>query len=102
MHRVVFAFVLVAFFACAICAQSTNASLTGRITDPAKALIADSKVAAITADTNVRYETTTNNSGQYYLTNLPPGAYRIEVEKAGFKKLIRPDVILHVQDSLEI
>ncbi|HMG32938.1 MAG TPA: TonB-dependent receptor [Blastocatellia bacterium] len=102
MHRVVFAFVLVAFFACAICAQSTNASLTGRITDPAKALIADSKVAAITADTNVRYETTTNNSGQYYLTNLPPGAYRIEVEKAGFKKLIKPDVILHVQDSLEI
>lgn len=28
--------------------------------------------------------------------------YRIEVEKSGFKKLIRPDVILHVQDALAI
>src|SRR5262249_47197112 len=31
-----------------------------------------------------------------------PGLYRIEIEKPGFKKLIKPDVILHVQDALEI
>jgi len=36
------------------------------------------------------------------VSNLPPGAYRIEIEKTGFKKLIKPDVILHVQDALEI
>src|SRR5215470_4758269 len=83
-------------------AQSTNASLTGRVTDPSKALIADAKVAAISAATNVRYETTTNGSGEYYLANLPPGPYRIEIEKPGFKKLIKPDVILHVQDALDI
>jgi len=63
-------------------AQSTNASLTGRITDPSKGLIADAKVAAISTGTNVRYETTTNTSGEYYLTNLPPGLYQIEIEKA--------------------
>jgi len=51
-------------------AQSTNASLTGRVTDPQKALIVDAKVAAISAGTNIRYETTTNGSGEYYLTNL--------------------------------
>ena len=83
-------------------AQSTNASLTGRITDPSQALIVDAKVAAISAGTNVRYETTTNASGEYHLANLPPGTYRIEIEKPGFKKLIKPDVILHVQDALEI
>jgi TonB dependent receptor/Carboxypeptidase regulatory-like domain len=44
----------------------------------------------------------TNGSGEYYLTNLPPGSYRLEIEKTGFKKLIKPDVILHVQDALEI
>src|SRR5215469_13227495 len=80
-------------------AQSTNASLTGRITDPSQALIADAKVAAVSEGTNVRYETTTNNSGEYYLTNLPPNTYRIEIEKTGFKKLIKPDIILHVQDA---
>src|SRR6266850_2883274 len=83
-------------------AQSTNASITGRVTDPSKAVIADAKVAAINAGTNVRNEAATNDSGEYYLRNLPPGSYRIEIEKAGFQKLIKPDVILHIQDALEI
>ncbi len=60
------------------------------------------QIAAISAGTNVRYEATTNGSGEYHLANLPPGSYRIEIEKPGFKKLIKPDVILHVQDALEI
>src|SRR5262249_39363821 len=91
-----------ASFTSVLRAQSTNASFTGRVTDPSKALIVDAKVAAISAATNVRYETTSNGSGEYYLANLPPGPYRLEIEKPGFKKLIKPDVILHVQDALDI
>src|SRR5580698_6174731 len=83
-------------------AQSTNASITGRVTDPSKALIANAKITAINTATNLRYETTDNNSGEYYLTNLPPGPYRLEIEKPGFKKLIQPDVTLHVQDAIEL
>ena len=40
--------------------------------------------------------------GRVLSCNLPPGPYRIEVEETGFKRLIKPDVILHVQDALEI
>jgi Carboxypeptidase regulatory-like domain/TonB dependent receptor len=83
-------------------AQSTNASITGRVTDPSKALIADAKITAINTATNFRYDTTTNTSGEYYLTNLPPGLYQLEIEKTGFKQLIKPDVTLHVQDAIEI
>ena len=72
-------------------AQSTNASLNGRISDPEKALIVDAKVAVISAGTNVRAETTTNGSGEYYLANLAPAVYRIEIERPGFKRLVRPD-----------
>jgi hypothetical protein len=82
--------------------QSTNASLCGFVTDPSKARIADARVAAIDAGTNVRNAATTNGAGEYCLRSLSPGTYRIEVEKSGFKKLIRPDLILHVQDALEI
>jgi len=96
------AFLLLVSFPSALRAQSTNASLTGRITDPSKAAIAEAKVSAIRLETNVRYETTSNLSGEYSLANLPPGTYGLEVEKAGFKKLIKPNVILHVQDSLAI
>lgn len=94
--------VVLALFSTASRAQSTSASITGRITDPSKALIAAAKIAAISAGTNARYETMTNNSGEYYLANLPPGSYRIEIEKAAFKKLINPDVTLHVQDALNM
>jgi hypothetical protein len=85
-----------------LCAQSTSASLSGRITDPSKARIAGARVDAINVATNIRDETSTNAAGEYSLPSLVPGTYRIEVEKPGFNKLVRPDVILHVQDALDI
>src|SRR6266446_4266929 len=103
MHRtLILAFVLLLSFSVVLRAQSTNASLTGRITDPSKALIVDAKVAAISVGTNMHYETATNSSGEYNLANLPPNSYRIEIEKQGFKKSVKPDVVLHVQDALAI
>ena len=82
-------------------AQSSDASLAGRISDPSHALISDAKIAAVSEGTSVRYETASDSSGEYYLGNLPPGDYRIEVEKTGFKKLVKQDV-LHVQDALAL
>ena len=65
--------------------------------------VAEAKVATVNNGTNFRYESTTNGASEYTLANnLPPGTYRIEVEKSGFKKLVRPDVTLHVQDALAI
>jgi len=102
MRRIAFAFFLFASCAGTIRAQSTHASLSGRVKDSTKALIVDAKIAAIADDTNLRFETTTNSVGQYHLLNLPPASYRIEVEKSGFKKLVKPEVTLHIQDALEI
>src|SRR5260370_4866933 len=93
---------LLVFSSSALRAQSTNASLTGRVTDPSHSLIADAKISAMSTATNFHYETTTNNSGEYYLTNLPPGPYYLEIEKPGFKKLFKPRMCLHVQTTLEI
>src|SRR5271165_1254896 len=53
--------------------QSTSASLSGRVTDPSHALISDARVSAINTATNFHHETMTNSSGEYYLTDLPPG-----------------------------
>jgi len=90
------------FFACRLNAQSTNASLTGRITDSSKGVVPNALVVAIHTGTRVHYETVTNATGSYYVTDLPPGTYRIEVEKVGFKAVIKSDLVLHVQDALEI
>ena len=96
-----FVFILLTSFTFGF-AQSTNASIAGRITDPVNALIPGAKVAAISAGTNIRYEDTTNGSGEYHLVSLPPNSYHLEIEKPGFKKLIKPHVVLHVQDALRI
>jgi hypothetical protein len=82
--------------------QSTNASLSGRVTDTSKARIVAAQIIVVSLDTNTRYQAETNAIGEYFLTNLPPGRYRIEVEKDDFKTLVKPDVILHVQDVLNI
>jgi hypothetical protein len=102
MRRAFLSVICIVLCPAAISAQSTNASLAGRVTDPSKALIVDAKVVAISMATNFHYVASTNDSGEYYLTNLPPGLYRVQVEKLGFKRLVRPDVTLHVQDALNI
>jgi hypothetical protein len=93
---------LVVAFASALRAQTTNASVTGQITDPSKALIVGANVTLINAGTNLRYEGMTNGSGSYYVTDLPAGTYRLVVERSGFKTVIKPEITLHVQDIVEV
>jgi hypothetical protein len=89
-------------FPCALIAQSTNAALTGFVDDPSKSIIPGVSITAINTETGVRTTTTTNRSGQYVLSGLIPGAYRLEVDKQGFKGIIDSGLILHVQDVIQL
>src|ERR1700681_2752848 len=82
--------------------QSAEASLTGRITDPNKAVITGATVFVINSGTGIHYQGLTNETGTYYISDLPPGRYRLEVEKLGFKAVIQSGVVLHVQDALQV
>ena len=53
----------------ALLAQSTNGTITGRITDPSKATIAGAKVLMINVNTNSTQNTASDNAGSYHLTN---------------------------------
>jgi hypothetical protein len=83
-------------------AQSTNATLSGGVTDPVGTFIVDAEIAIANDTTGVVYSTKTNSSGIYYLSILPPGHYHVQVSKIGFKTLIKPDVILNVQSALSL
>jgi len=85
-----------------IFAQTENATITGRITDPAKATIVGAEVSVVNTGTNLRYEGTTNSVGSYVIAGIAPGPYRIEVGKAGFKTIVETGIVLHVQDTLEL
>jgi hypothetical protein len=83
-------------------AQSPNASVTGQVIDSSKAIITDAHVLAVNVNTNIRYDAATNAAGEYYFPNLLPGTYRMEAGMPGFKAAIKPNVVLHVQDAVEI
>jgi hypothetical protein len=94
--------ILLFAFPCVVLAQSTDAALTGLVDDPSKAMIAGAQITAINTLTGERTSTSTNSSGQYVIPNLPPGSYRIEVDKEGFKGIIEAGLVLHVQDVVQI
>src|SRR6267378_1772546 len=83
-------------------AQSPNATINGIILDPDARSIPGAQIIVVNDMTGVKYETTTNNEGIYVVPNLPPGPYRIQVSKAGFKTLVKPDIVLNVQDAVSI
>src|SRR5262245_48204974 len=102
MRRVLLLGLLFLYSSATVQAQSTNASLRGHVTDPSKALIIEARVTAISGGTNVVYQSSTDGSGEYQLAALPPGTYSLKVEKQGFKTIMKPGVILHVQDALRV
>jgi outer membrane receptor protein involved in Fe transport len=102
MRRVAVLAALVLACSGTIQAQNPNATVTGRVTDPSKATIVNVAVSLINTGTNIIYKGETNATGSYYVTDVPPGKYRMELEKTGFKTVIKPDIVLHVQDALEV
>jgi hypothetical protein len=83
-------------------AQSPNATITGLVIDPSGAVIVGSQIIVVNDATGVQYATKTNEEGIYVVPNLPPGPYRIQVSNSGFKTIIKPNIIIHVQDALAI
>ncbi len=66
-------------------AQSDLGRISGFIKDPSGATIANAKVT-VRNNTGVERQTTTNDSGYYVITNVPPGLYTMIAEAAGFQK----------------
>ncbi|MEW6735169.1 MAG: carboxypeptidase-like regulatory domain-containing protein, partial [Acidobacteriota bacterium] len=84
-------------------AGSTSASIVGVVSDSQGAVIGGALVKLKNISTNNERETNTNESGKYLLTQLPPGAYEIRVELAGFKpSLSRIDLELGVNQRIDI
>jgi hypothetical protein len=93
---VVFAIsLLLAFGSVAKAQLSTNASITGTVTDSSGAVVPAAKVDVTDQDTKVVISTETNGSGVYVLPSLTVGTYTVKVTKEGFKEYVENDIILH-------
>jgi Carboxypeptidase regulatory-like domain/TonB-dependent Receptor Plug Domain len=100
--RIAFVFACAASLAFPLAAQSPNGTINGRVVDPSNGVIVGADVMAINDVTGVQHTTKTNAEGIYVLPNLPPGPYRLQISELGFKTIIKPDIVIHVQDALAI
>jgi hypothetical protein len=82
--------------------QSPTATVNGQVRDTSGAVVQGADVQLINDRTNVRYPSKTNKDGVYSVTDLPPGSYRIQVSKVGFKTIVKPDIVLNVLDARAI
>src|SRR6266567_1504205 len=91
---------LMSFAACLV--AGPTATLTGRVTDPSGGVIPGVKVEVTNVETNVTFPGETNAEGLYNIPNLPPGTYRVILQKFAFQTIVKPDVELHVQDVISL
>jgi len=86
---------LFAFFLPALLsAQEFRGTISGVVTDPAGAGVADAHITATENRTGTKIQSQTNSDGQYTLPFLLPGDYTITVEMTGFKTFVRQGVHL--------
>lgn len=83
-------------------AQIGTATIAGRVTDPSGAVIAGVNVTVVQTATNFQFTAVTNNEGLFRVQSLQPGAYRITLEAAGFKRVVRDNVDLRTGDTLPV
>jgi len=83
-------------------AQSTGGRLLGRVADPSGAVLSGVKIALVNEETGVSRTTTTNEDGDYNFVEVPPGNYRVEFEQQGFKKNVRKDVTVEINQVLTL
>lgn len=81
-------------------AQSTTSAISGTVSDSSGAIIVGANVTVVNSATGVSYHATTDNSGSYHVTQLPPGTYTMQVEDSGFQtQNLKPFTLVVDQQS---
>ena len=79
--RLLFATVLLA---AAALGQGATGTITGTVTDPSGAIVADAKVEVSNAANGQIFAAVSTSTGNYTVPQLPVGAYDLKVTVSGF------------------
>jgi len=82
-------------------AQTHRGSIRGNVTDSSGTALPSAPIKLLHTETNESRIARSGDQGEFIVTALPPGPYRIEVESGGFKKYSRL-VTLQVNQELRL
>ena len=83
-------------------AQSDRGTITGTISDPGGAVVASASIQANQLDTGAMFNTTSTETGNYTLAQLPVGRYDIVVKVPGFKTFVRNGLVVQVAQTYRV
>src|ERR1700681_3642291 len=89
-------------FTLAMFGQSDRGTITGTVSDPAGAVVANVPIEARNAETGAVYQAGSSATGNYTLTQLPAGTYELSVSVPGFKRFVRVGIDVPVAQVLRI
>ncbi|HEY2842016.1 MAG TPA: carboxypeptidase regulatory-like domain-containing protein, partial [Bryobacteraceae bacterium] len=94
----------VCFFAgvFAALAQTDRGTITGTVTDATGAVIANAPIEAKNTGTGQIYPATSTATGNFTITQLPPGTYELSANVQGFKKYIRQNLGIEPTQTLRL
>jgi hypothetical protein len=100
---VVAALAFVTFSCSALFAQDVTGKITGTITDPSGAVVANAKVTVTSKATGTAHETTSDPSGAYQVLQLPIGLYSVSAQAPGFEQVtVDSQTPLEINQTLRI
>lgn len=89
-------------FSAAASAFAQTAQMTGTITDATGAAVPAAQVTATNTETGVARSSTANEAGNYLITSLFPGPYRITATAPGFKQMKREGLTLGTEQVARV
>src|ERR1700730_2747952 len=93
---------LVCLSAVALFAQGPFGRITGRVVDPAGAVVPRVSVHVRNIETNVAADVNSDSQGNYEARNLISGQYEVSVVMPGFKRYQRGPLEVRVGDVLTV
>jgi Carboxypeptidase regulatory-like domain len=82
--------------------QNVYGTIAGTVTDASGAAITDATVTLTNLDTAETHKIKSDTSGNYVFVNIVPGRYKVEGEKANFKKFVREPIIVEIESGLKV
>jgi hypothetical protein len=89
-------------FSVVLRAQSDRGTITGAISDPAGAAVANAAIQLKNSETGVVYQAATTGTGNYTVAQIPVGTYEMSVEVHGFKKYVRSNIGVEVAQTVRL
>jgi hypothetical protein len=102
MKRLLLAGTMLVFLVPLSLSAQDLANIVGTVTDQSAAVVPGAKVVVTNPANGYTRQLSTNPQGEYTAAKIPIGTYEVAAEVAGFKRLVRSDIVLRVGETLRV